>query len=203
MDAKVFGQFIAGIRKEKHMTQADLAQIIGVTDKAVSRWERGLGFPDISTLEPLAAALGVSVLELMRSQKEEMKKEDQTLAEGEVTEIMLNAAKIAKENQRQDRISLWLGGSVLAIVTVLVKGSGHGSVGGGIIVGAFAALLAVGIYLFARNGEDPDSRRIYSAFALGGAAGLIGLLRLMGADPWLVTWGVYLVLSVFVVIGRR
>lgn len=36
------------------MTQADLAEIIGVTDKAVSRWERGIGFPDINTLEPLA-----------------------------------------------------------------------------------------------------------------------------------------------------
>lgn len=40
MDSKVFGQFIAGTRKEKNMTQADLAQIIGVTDKAVSCWER-------------------------------------------------------------------------------------------------------------------------------------------------------------------
>ncbi len=41
MEAKQFGQFIAGIRKEKKMTQAELAQQIHVTDKAVSRWERG------------------------------------------------------------------------------------------------------------------------------------------------------------------
>ena len=51
------------------MTQAALAARLHVTDKAVSRWERGLGFPDISTIEPLAAALGVSVLELMRSER--------------------------------------------------------------------------------------------------------------------------------------
>ena len=50
MEAKQFGQFIAGIRKEKKMTQAELAEKINVTDKAVSRWERGLGFPDIQTL---------------------------------------------------------------------------------------------------------------------------------------------------------
>lgn len=69
MDAKKFGAFIAEMRKEKNMTQADLAEKLQVTDKAVSRWERGLGFPDIGTLEPLAAALGVSILELMRSER--------------------------------------------------------------------------------------------------------------------------------------
>ena len=49
MDAKRFGAFISERRKEHHMTQADLAGKVGVTDKAVSRWERGLGFPDINT----------------------------------------------------------------------------------------------------------------------------------------------------------
>ena len=57
------------MRKEKKMTQAELAEKIHVTDKAISRWERGLGFPDIQTLEPLAQVLGISVLELMRSEK--------------------------------------------------------------------------------------------------------------------------------------
>lgn len=50
MDAKKFGAFISERRKEQHMTQAGLAGKIGVTDKAVSRWERGLGFPDINTV---------------------------------------------------------------------------------------------------------------------------------------------------------
>lgn len=44
MDSKKFGQFVAEIRKEKNMTQADLANIIGVTDKAISRWEKGILF---------------------------------------------------------------------------------------------------------------------------------------------------------------
>ena len=69
MDATKFGLFVAEMRKENHMTQAELATKIKVTDKAVSRWERGLGFPDIHLLEPLAEALGVSVLELMKSEK--------------------------------------------------------------------------------------------------------------------------------------
>lgn len=61
MDPKVFGTFIAKRRKEKNMTQADLAMKLNVTVKAVSRWERGIGFPDINTIEPLASALEISV----------------------------------------------------------------------------------------------------------------------------------------------
>ena len=76
VEAKEFGRFIAGMRKEKKMTQAELAEKIHVTDKAVSRWERGLGFPDIQTIEPLAQALGISVLELMRSERQEKAKEE-------------------------------------------------------------------------------------------------------------------------------
>ena len=69
MDAKKFGTFIAAMRKENNMTQMDLARKLQVTDKAVSKWERGLGFPDINTIEPLADALGLSVLEVMRSER--------------------------------------------------------------------------------------------------------------------------------------
>ena len=71
MDAKEFGNFIVQLRKENHMTQAELGKKIQVSDKAVSRWERGQGFPDISTIEPVAEALGVTVAEIMKCQKNE------------------------------------------------------------------------------------------------------------------------------------
>ena len=48
MDAKEFGAFLAQVRRERNMTQAELAQQLHVTDKAVSRWERGIGLPDIN-----------------------------------------------------------------------------------------------------------------------------------------------------------
>ena len=69
MDANKFGCFVAERRKELNMTQKDLAAKILVTDKAVSKWARGLGFPDINSLEPLADALDVSIIELMKSEK--------------------------------------------------------------------------------------------------------------------------------------
>ena len=68
MDAQVFGKFIEEQRKNKGLTQKALADKIMVTDKAISRWENGHGFPGIEMLEPLSEALGVSLQELMHSQ---------------------------------------------------------------------------------------------------------------------------------------
>lgn len=67
MDAKEFGAFLARTRKARNLTQSALAERLHVTDKAVSRWERGLGFPDINTLEPLADALGLTLAQLMHA----------------------------------------------------------------------------------------------------------------------------------------
>lgn len=69
MDSQKFGDFLCSLRKEKGWTQQELAEQLHVTDKAVSKWERGAGFPDIKMLEPLADALDVSVLELMQSER--------------------------------------------------------------------------------------------------------------------------------------
>ena len=65
MNSYMTGQAVRRLREEKKITQQQLADTIGVTPKAVSRWETGRGLPDISLLDPLAAALGVSVAELM------------------------------------------------------------------------------------------------------------------------------------------
>ena len=65
MDRYVTGAVIKRLRESKKMTQEDLADRIHVSGKAVSKWETGAGFPDISLLEPLAEALGISVIELL------------------------------------------------------------------------------------------------------------------------------------------
>jgi len=62
-------QFISELRKEKKLTQKELAQQLGVTDKAVSKWERGLSYPDISLLSKLSHILGVSASELLNGEK--------------------------------------------------------------------------------------------------------------------------------------
>ncbi len=64
MNQYVTGTMIKRLREGKRMTQQQLAEKIGVSDKAVSKWETGKGYPDISLVEPLAEALGVSIIEL-------------------------------------------------------------------------------------------------------------------------------------------
>lgn len=66
---KTLGMMIAELRKEQGMTQLELAEKMGVTDKAVSKWERDLSCPDINSLPTLAALLNVSVDELMQLKK--------------------------------------------------------------------------------------------------------------------------------------
>lgn len=64
-----FGRFISQLRKEKGYTQKQLAQRLYISDKAISKWERGLSMPDVSLLLPLAAALGVTVTELLEGRR--------------------------------------------------------------------------------------------------------------------------------------
>ena len=71
MDNERFGAFLAQMRKEMRLTQKELADRLNVTDKAVSKWETGKGFPDVKLLEPLAQALGVSLVELMQGRRQE------------------------------------------------------------------------------------------------------------------------------------
>ena len=65
MDALKTGLYIAKKRKEKNMSQRELAEFLHITDKAVSKWERGLSFPDITILIPLSEVLGVSLYDLL------------------------------------------------------------------------------------------------------------------------------------------
>ena len=69
MNTYVTGATIKQLRENRSMTQAELAECLGVSDKTISKWETGKGLPDISLLQPLAGALGISVIELMNGQQ--------------------------------------------------------------------------------------------------------------------------------------
>ena len=68
MNTYVIGATIRQLRESRNITQAELAERIGVSSKTVSKWETAKGLPDISLLEPLAQALGISVIELMNGE---------------------------------------------------------------------------------------------------------------------------------------
>ena len=90
MDLGKTGKFISALRKQQGLTQKELAEQIGVTDKAVSRWETGRGFPEVSFLPVLADVLGVSISEIVmgerialheKGEREIMDQMDQTVAD--------------------------------------------------------------------------------------------------------------------------
>lgn len=116
MDAKTFGAFIQTRRKELELTQAELAGLLHVTDKAVSRWERGVGFPEVTLMEPLADALEVSLLELMQSRKLEA----DTLSAGEAEAAVAGALELAQDKKRKICLWLWGFGAYLGIVGVMM-----------------------------------------------------------------------------------
>lgn len=114
MDSEKFGEFIATIRKEKGWTQTELAEKLSVTDKAVSRWERGLGFPDINTVKPLADALEVSVLEIMQSEKEP--KEE--ISANKAAEALDNVISLVVHQREIERRNIII--SVISVTSIVL-----------------------------------------------------------------------------------
>lgn len=114
MDAQVFGGFIQQRRKELGLSQAQLAETLHVTAKAVSRWERGVGFPDIKLLEPLADALGITIVELMQSKMIEEDLPRETAAE--LVSDTVNTIRKQGELSRKRKLILYAGYSLIFIV---------------------------------------------------------------------------------------
>ena len=94
MKKETFGNMVAVLRKEKGMTQLELADRMGVTDKAVSKWERDLSFPDVSSIPKLAEILGVSVDELMQV-KAESKEEPLKNKVDEIVDVAFKGVALA------------------------------------------------------------------------------------------------------------
>jgi transcriptional regulator with XRE-family HTH domain len=69
MDNEKVGQFILELRRSNQMTQKELAEKLNISDKAISKWERGLSYPDIALLSPLSDILGVTITELLNGQR--------------------------------------------------------------------------------------------------------------------------------------
>ena len=111
------GDFIGSERKNLGLTQRDLAARLHVTDKAVSKWERGLSYPDVTLLEPLAQELDLTVEELMACRRQARmvrKGADETVKEQETVRGLLD---ISRDSVRKERRRSW---QRLAAVLVLL-----------------------------------------------------------------------------------
>lgn len=103
MDNLEFGAFIAQLRKEQNLTQKELADKLHVTDKAVSKWETGKGFPDLKLMEPLAQALGITLVELIQCQR----KQNDTLTMEEAETVVAQAMDQSQKNTTRRYLKLF------------------------------------------------------------------------------------------------
>ena len=120
MNKERFGNFIGSARRAMGLTQRDLAERLHVTDKAVSKWERGLSYPDVTLLEPLADALGLTVAELMTCRRQEETEGEETMREQELKreqETVRGVLDISRESLRRERRRAWR--RILAVLALL------------------------------------------------------------------------------------
>ncbi|MFQ7550131.1 MAG: helix-turn-helix domain-containing protein [Blautia marasmi] len=101
IDKERFGAFLLELRKEKGYTQKQLAEKLFVSDKAVSKWERGLSLPDITLLGPLADILGVTVTELLQARRIS---EEKTMTKLEVDDLVSGSIHLSVEEQEEKRV---------------------------------------------------------------------------------------------------
>ena len=111
MDQIKIGKFIAECRKNANLTQMQLSEKLGITDKAISKWERGISMPDTSIMLELCDILGISVHELLSGEKIQMENNDQ-----KNEQLLLEMAKELEKKNKTIWNAMW------AIMTVSIIG---------------------------------------------------------------------------------
>lgn len=102
MNQIMIGKFIAERRKKVNLTQMQLAEKLGITDKAISKWERGVSMPDTSIMLELCDILGISVNELLRGEKSDMENDNQ-----KNEQLLLEMAKELEKKNKTIWTSMW------------------------------------------------------------------------------------------------
>ena len=138
MDQVVIGKFIAAERKRKGYTQRQLADILDISDKTISKWERGNGFPEVSLLLPLCNELDITVNELLSGER--VSEENyQKKAE----ENMVNLVKEAQESKKKIILSVMVAGLTIIAAVPLIVIAEYVNLG----IAARVGLIALGIFI--------------------------------------------------------
>ena len=112
MERELFGKKLADLRKQKGLTQKEVAECLHVTDKAVSKWERGINYPDITLIQPLADCLSVPVEELLAGTPEEL---------NQPAKIVESCVAVAQEETTREKWQSFFKGLVIPLVLLLLN----------------------------------------------------------------------------------
>lgn len=158
MDLKKTGELIAESRKALGLTQKQLADLVGVTDKAISRWETGRGFPDAAYLQPLAQALGVSVTEIVNGELTQPEN-----AARQADDAVLSTLKYCRQMLRTvAAVLLAIAGIAFSASPMYVVGANVGLL---TVLGVFLLALAAAVR-FWKKGPSPKLAQIMAAVLL-------------------------------------
>ena len=120
MNAQKTGGLIAAIRKEQNRTQQDLANELGVSNAAISKWERGIGFPDVSLVEPLAISLGITIAELFKGERI-----DDSI-DNEYESLLADVVKVSvNEISKKKKITNWIIAITVAVLYLMISVISH------------------------------------------------------------------------------
>lgn len=151
LDLTKTGSFICEVRKDKGLTQKQLADLVGVSDKAVSRWETGKGLPDTSIMPELCKALAININELLSGERL-----NPEAYSGKAEEIMVDLVKDVQNNRKARKAELL--GLIFGVLLLLIGLFGIMVVGGSQIVyfidaPSFIMVLAIQLIILAAGGE--------------------------------------------------
>ncbi len=136
MDQVKIGKFIAECRKQKNLTQMQLAEKLNITDRAVSKWETGKAMPDTSIMLDLCDILCISVNELLSGEKIDMENNNQ-----KNEQLLLDMAKEVEQKDKTIWTSMW----VIIIISVAAVFAGAGIVSYFIPEGVWQTAILIGI----------------------------------------------------------
>ena len=166
---KKFGQFILKLRKEKGWTQLELAEKLNITDKAVSKWERGTGFPDIKMIEPLAEVFNVSILEIMQSERIP----GQTIPKDNASEAINNVIDVVAFQRKIERRNIIITATAFSTLIMLLFLIDTMQLEGFIMICLPLIMLGTGLYL---TGLSIYRARHHLTYAATLVSGILALL---------------------------
>ena len=150
MNQLMTGKFISQKRKEKNLTQEQLAEKLGVSNKTVSKWETGKCMPDYSVVKNLCEELGITVAELMDGEATD-EKSVRTYDDEQIMDLLRRTQELEKQKNILSGVLLIVMGIALQALSHTIGGANVKDFFSGLLLGLSIAEMLVGIYVVSRG----------------------------------------------------
>lgn len=150
MNQIMIGRFIAMKRKEKNLTQEQLAEKLGISNKTISKWENGKCMPDYSIVKPLCQELGITIAELMDGEVKE-NNSIRIFDEQQIIDMLERIQRLEKQKQSLFGITLIVMGIAMIALFQSFGGTNFQDFLSGLILGLSVGEMLTGVYIIGRT----------------------------------------------------